>query len=395
MNEQTRHRIPFLRRQSDGRRRAVSAAVAVAAGVMLAGVPTPPAAHAAPRPDSVQQSLDALVRDDGVPGALAGVKGLDGRSRNYTAGVGDRATKAKVPVDGQVRIGSNTKAFTAVVVLQLVGEGKIGLDTSVDTYLPGLVRGKGTDGRAVTVRELLQHTSGLPNYTEFLGDASPYQYFEPRDLLDRALAHKADFPRGTSWKYSNTNYLVAGLIIQKVTGRPVGEEITRRVIDRIGLRHTYFPAQGDMTIKERHPKGYDRETPDGPLLDLTEMDPSWAWAAGAMVSTGTDLNRFYAALLGGRLLAPAQLAQMRTTVPAPYMGVGARYGLGLASRPLSCGGLYWGHGGTIPGYLTRGGVTEDGRAANIAVTATMSTAGTQHLDAAVDTALCAGSRRSG
>ncbi|MFE3942636.1 serine hydrolase domain-containing protein [Streptomyces sp. NPDC059118] len=372
----------------------MAAAVAVAAGVMLAGVPTPPAAHAAPRPDSVQQSLDALVRDDGVPGALAGVKGLDGRSRNYTAGVGDKTTKAKVPVDGQVRIGSNTKAFTAVVVLQLVGEGKLGLDTSVDTYLPGLVRGKGTDGRAVTVRQLLQHTSGLPNYTEFLGDASPYQYFEPRDLLDLALAHKADFPRGTSWKYSNTNYLVAGLIIQKVTGRPVGEEITRRVIDRIGLRHTYFPAQGDMTIKERHPKGYDRETPDGPLVDLTEMDTSWAWAAGAMVSTNTDLNKFYAALLGGRLLAPAQLAQMRTTVPAPYMGVGARYGLGLASWPLSCGGLYWGHGGTIPGYLTRGGVTEDGRAANVTVTAAPSTAGTQHLEAAVGTALCAGSSRS-
>ncbi|MEE1781358.1 serine hydrolase, partial [Streptomyces sp. SP17BM10] len=107
-------------------------------------------------------SLNALVKDDGLPAALATVKGSDGRTRNYTAGVGNLATRAKVPVDGQIRIGSNTKTFTAVVVLQLVAEGKIDLDTSVDTYLPGLLRGDGIDGRNITVRQLLQHTSGLP-----------------------------------------------------------------------------------------------------------------------------------------------------------------------------------------------------------------------------------------
>ncbi|MBO1416240.1 serine hydrolase [Streptomyces sp. FH025] len=375
------------------RRGAVAIAVAVAAGTLA-----PPAVAASgtgagtgtgtAKTDVVQQRLNALVADDALPGALAAVRGRDGHTRNYTAGVGDLATSAKVPVDGQIRIGSNTKSFVAVVVLQLVAEGKVDLDASVDTYLPGLVHGDGIDGRNITVRQILQHTSGLPDYTEFLEISSPAQYVEPRELLDAALAHKPDFAPGTGWKYSNTGYVVAGLIVQKVTGRPVGEEITKRVIDRIGLRHTYFPAQGDMTIRERHPHGYLTEKPGDPPQDVTEMDPSWAWAAGAMVSTNTDLNRFFSALIGGELLPPAQLAQMRTTVPAGHAGPGARYGLGIESHPLPCGGLSWGHGGSVPGYVTRGGVTEDGRAVNIAVTMLPSLEVKQHVADAADAALC-------
>ncbi|MBO1417451.1 beta-lactamase family protein [Streptomyces sp. FH025] len=355
---------------------------------MTASALAPTAAFAGGRPDSVQSSLNALVKDDGLPAALASVKGRDGRTRNYTAGVGDLATGAGVPADGQVRIGSNTKTFTAVVVLQLVAEGKIDLDASVDTYLPGLLRGDGIDGRNITVRQLLQHTSGLPDYVNKGAIlTSPTRYYEPRELLDAALAQKAHFAPGTRWEYSNTNYLMAGLIIQKVTGRPLGEEITKRVIDRIGLRHTYFPAPGDMSIHEAHPKGYDRDA-DGSLRDYTELDPSWGWAAGAAVSTNSDINRFYTALLDGRLLPAAQLAQMRTTVPADEVAPGVRYGLGLVGRPLSCGGLYWGHGGTIPGYYTAGGATDDGRATSIAVTMIPNDAVEQHVAAAVDSALC-------
>ncbi|MFJ5926981.1 serine hydrolase domain-containing protein [Kitasatospora sp. NPDC092948] len=371
------------------RRHLRRSAVLAAGCALLLGGTAPSALADAKAPDVVQQRLNTLVAGDRLPGALAAVQGRDGRTRGYTAGVGDLATGAKVPADGQVRIGSNTKTFVAVVVLQLVAEGKVSLDASLDTYLPGLIHGDGIDGRAITVRQVLQHTSGLADYTDFLDLADPGQYIEPRDLLDIALAHRPDFAPGTDWKYSNTGYLIAGLIVQKVTGRPVGEEITRRVIDRIGLRHTYFPAQGDMTVRERHPHGYVMpEEPGDRAFDITEMDPSWAWAAGAMISTNSDLNRFFAALIGGQLLPPAQLAQMRTTVPAAYMGPGARYGLGIASRPLSCGGLYWGHGGTIPGYVTRGGVTEDGRAANIAVTAVPDPEAKQRVADAVDAALC-------
>ncbi|MCI4039701.1 serine hydrolase domain-containing protein, partial [Streptomyces sp. TRM75563] len=127
---------------------------------MTLGVLAPPAASAA-GPDAVQQALNTLVRDDGTPAALASVKGRAGRTRTYTAGVGDLTTGSKVPRDGQVRIGSNTKSFVAVVVLQLVAERRVSLDADVDTYLPGLVRGEGIDGNRITVRHLLQHTSGL------------------------------------------------------------------------------------------------------------------------------------------------------------------------------------------------------------------------------------------
>ncbi|MFJ2578175.1 serine hydrolase domain-containing protein [Kitasatospora aureofaciens] len=397
MRAQIRQGLRSSTRQQGGRRRrAVSAAAAVAIGVMTLGALAPPAASAsdsaasaaAARPDAVQQALNTLVRDDGMPAALASVRDRNGRTRTYTAGVGDLTTGSKVPRDGQVRIGSNTKAFTAVVVLQLVGEGKIGLDATVDTYLPGLVRGEGIDGRRITVRQLLQHTSGLPDYGIHLDDDEiRNRYFEPRELLDIALRYKADAAPGAKWGYSNTNYVLAGLIVQKVTGRPLAEEMDRRIIKRIGLRHTYFPAPGETTIREPHPQGYHRNPADGPLRDFTGLDPSAGWAAGQLISTNSDLNSFFTALLAGRLLPAAQLAEMRTTVPAGTSGL--RYGLGLTSRPLSCGGVYWGHGGDIAGYETRGGVTDDGRAANVAVT-TIPTdeAATQHVKDAVDRALC-------
>ncbi|WP_354381321.1 serine hydrolase domain-containing protein [Streptomyces sp. PvR034] len=361
-------------------------AVAVAGAALAVSGPAAPAAFAAARPDSVQRGLDALVREDGLPGALASVKGPGGHARAYTAGVGDLATGAPVSADGQVRIGSNTKAFTAVVVLQLVAEGKIGLDTPVDEYLRGLVRGERIDGRRITVRHLLQQTSGLPNYTEY---DLQLRHYEPRELVDIALRHEGHFEPGEKWEYSNTNYVLAGMIVEQVTHRPLAEEFERRVIRPAGLRHTYFPAPGDPTIREHHPKGYDRDAPGAPLRDVTEMDPSWAWAAGQMISTNADLNRFYGALLSGDLLEKAQLDQMRTTVSAEYFGPGARYGLGLVSFPLSCGGVYWGHGGSFPGYETRGGATERGRAANIAVTTQPTDkAALDHMAALVDTALC-------
>ncbi|WP_330446707.1 serine hydrolase domain-containing protein [Streptomyces anulatus] len=374
-------------RRHGTRRQILPAAVAMTVGLMAPLALAPPAASAT-GPDTVQQSLNALVRDGGAPAALASVKGPGGRDRTYTAGTGDLATGAPVPVDGQVRIGSNTKTFVAVVVLQLVAERRVSLDAFVDTYLPGLVRGKGIDGRRITVRHLLQQTSGLPEYTSRLGD--DVRYYAPRELLATALRHPADFAPGKRWKYSNTNYVLAGLIVQKITGRPLADEIDRRIIQRIGLRHTYFPAPGDATIREPHPHGYYQESAQTPLRDITEMDPSWGWAAGQMISTNSDLNRFFTALLTGRLLPAPQLARMRSTVPAEAtFGPGARYGLGLVSRPLPCGGLSWGHGGSFPGYETRGGVTEAGRAANVAVTVQLTDeAARRSLEHAVDTALC-------
>ncbi|MEU7204386.1 serine hydrolase domain-containing protein [Streptomyces sp. NPDC045470] len=387
MRGQKRRVLRSTGRPHGTRRQILPGAAAVTIGVLTLGALAPPAASAA-RPDAVQQSLNALVRDGGTPAALASVKGPGGRNRTYTAGIGDLATGAPVPVDGQVRIGSNTKTFVAVVVLQLVAERRMSLDATVETYLPGLVRGEGIDGRHITVRRLLQHTSGLPDYSNRLGD--DVRYYSPRELLATALRHPAEFAPGESWKYSNTNYVLAGLIVQKVTGRPLADEIDRRVVRRAGLRHTYFPSPGDASIREPHPHGYHQEPAGTPLRDITEIDPSWGWAAGQMISTNSDLNRFFTALLAGRLLPAAQLAQMRFTVPAEAtFGPGARYGLGLVSRPLPCGGLAWGHGGSFPGYETRGGATDDGRATNVAVTLQLTgEASRRNLERAVDTALC-------
>ncbi|MFE3739955.1 serine hydrolase domain-containing protein [Streptomyces sp. NPDC059096] len=343
--------------------------------------------------DVMQGLVDELVRDGVRPAALAATRERDGRTRTYAAGTGDLAAPAPAPADGQIRIGSNTKTFTAVVVLQLVGEGEIGLDEPVETYLPGLLRGEGIDGRRITVRQLLQQTSGLPEYVQAVaGDYAAFQqrYLEPRELIAMALEGKASFEPGERWEYSNTNYIVAGLIVQKVTGRPLGEVITQRVVRRIGLRHTYFPLPGEMTIREEHPKGYHPGLPGEPLRDVSVSDPGSAWAAGAMVSTNEELNTFLVALLDGELLEPAQLDAMRTTVPATgHPGAGARYGLGLKSQPLSNGGVYWGHGGDIPGYETRGGVTEDGRAVSFAVTVLPGgLSDLQQMDDVVDSALC-------
>ncbi|HEY0535844.1 MAG TPA: serine hydrolase domain-containing protein [Actinoplanes sp.] len=306
-----------------------------------------------------------LVSKDGFPGALASVRSADGRVHDYTAGPG-------VPRDGQVRIGSNTKTFTAVVVLQLAGEGRIDLDATVEHYLPGIVPG----GGKITVRELLQQTSGLPDYDDVLFTQpqdlvdKSHSYYEPRRLLDAAFTRPADFPPGSKWEYSNTNYIVAGLIVEQVTERPIGEEITKRVIEPLGLRDTYWPGVGEQRIRGTHPRGYVAVTPGSPWVDVTDIDPSLGWSAGQIVSTPSDLRAFFEALVQGRLLKPAQQKAMMTTVPAPgFEPTGDwQYGLGLARYPLSCGGYAWGHGGDIQGFETRDLVTTDGRAAVVAVT---------------------------
>ncbi|GHE85585.1 serine hydrolase domain-containing protein [Streptomyces fumanus] len=376
---------------------AVAVAGLMSAALTDAAVADPPGrAEARPRP-AVQESLDSLVRDEKFPAALAWV-GEDGRGTSAVAGSARLDRRVPVPRDGQVRAGSNTKTFTAVVVLQLVAEGKVELDAPIERYLPGLVRGPGIDGHDITVRQLLQHTSGLPNYTAYIGleDFAEVQhrFFQPHDLLAAALAHRAEFAPGTQWEYSNTNYLLAGLLIERVTGRPVQEEIDRRVISKAGLRHTYWPAAGDQTIREPHPHGYAvADTESGKVIDATVMDPSWGGAAGQLISTPSDIARFTRALLGGKLLPAEQLAEMRKTVDAPVFP-GWRYGLGLFRVPLSCGGAYWGHGGDIDGYETRGGATDDGRSVGLAVTALPGTFGNDADQAAkavvdaVDTAFC-------
>ncbi|WP_455189354.1 serine hydrolase domain-containing protein [Actinomyces naeslundii] len=324
--------------------------------------------------ESLKSRAQGLL-GDGYPAVLAAVTDSKGESAGVAVGKGNLETGQAPPMDGEVRIGSNTKTFVAVVVMQMVQEGKVGLDEPIETYLPGLIKGEGIDGSRITVRQLLQHTSGLPEYTDTTpGSGDIFQvkdhYIPPRDLLDTALGKPAQFEPGAQWKYTNTNYLVLGMLVERVSQRPVGEQIDERIVKKLGLSHTYFPAPGDRSIKGTHPQGYHLSA-EGKLEDITEMDPVWGWAAGAMVSTPSELNTFFQAVFDGRLLTQSSIDEMKNGAvdASSYLGPGTVYGLGLIGRSLSCGGTSWGHGGTIHGYQTDNAVGPDGTAVTVAVTA--------------------------
>jgi len=354
--------------------------VTVAAAAALVGA-TATGALATPStggPDRAKLQRDArAILAQGSPGVIAEVSTPHGRT-TIRAGFGNTETKTPVPENAKFRIGSFTKTYVATTVLQLVGEGRLSLDDTVEKWLPGTVRGTGNDGRRITVRQLLQHTSGLPDYLgkmPFLFSeegfvANRYRSFTPKQLIAFAMQQPPVFAPGAKWEYSNTNYLLAGRVIERVTGNSWQDEVTRRIIRPLGLHDTSLPGT-DPTIPEPHAVGYERfpgpgATPEDPKygepIDATELNPSWGEAAGEMISTPADGNRFLRALLSGRLLRPAQLAEMKKTVPAtPFQSnwPGARYGLGLMSMPVSCG-TSWSHGGDIMGFRTRNGVNESG-----------------------------------
>ncbi len=320
------------------------------------------ATAAAPDQASLQEALDRLVAA-GVPGAVLLVR--DGnRTIRLASGYSVVAGRVRARPDDRFRIGSVTKTFVSTVVLELAGEGKLKLDDTVEHVLPGKLRG----GEGITVRQLLQQTSGLHDYLADPRIFRPYlngnvRYaWTPSRLLAIANEHKPDFRAGARWEYSNTNYLVLGLIVEAVTGNSVASELKRRIFDRAGLRATTFDTQ--PTIAGRHMHGYFRLNKR--LTDLSVLSPSAGWAAGAIVSTADDVARFYRALLRGRLLRADLLRQMESTVP---MGLASNgYGLGLwrtgtmalSRTPFACGAA-WGHNGDWIGYNTNAFNSKDGR----------------------------------
>ncbi|MFF5106069.1 serine hydrolase domain-containing protein [Streptomyces sp. NPDC000134] len=332
------------------------------------------AASAAPRLSgtawSVQRDADAL-RDTGVTGVAVRLETPRGAT-TARSGVGDLVTDRPVSNDGYLRLGSTTKTFVATVVLQLVGEKRISLDQTVEQLLPGVVSGTGNDGRTITVRDLLQHTSGLSDYIyDVFPDPSAQTYFanrwrsyQPEELVALAMRHKPDFPAGTRWAYSNTNYVLAGMIIEKVTGRTWEQQVHNRILRPLSLQHTDTPGAKPF-LPHPHTANYQQFAMDGPMVDTTiPYRPFDSGADGSMTGTARDLNRFFTALANGRLLKPAELAAMRTTVPVPQDSghpAGTRDGLGLFFTSLSCGGGYLGHGGSGFGYVIRAATTTDGR----------------------------------
>jgi D-alanyl-D-alanine carboxypeptidase len=302
-------------------------------------------ACAQPAP-GVGDALAGVVTRDELPGGIAVVREHQDMTR-ASAGYSDVDASARFKPRTHVRAASITKTFVAATLLQLVAEGKLDLDKSIETYLPGRVRGPGIDGNAITVRQLLRHQSGLPEYFD-KNTPVPTQPVTADQLLDAALKKPPLFAPGTAIKYTNTNYVIAGLLIEKLTGRPAAEEVTRRIITPLGLRDTYFPAPGDTGLRAPFARGY--ELVDGKRKDVTNFNASAAGMAGSLVSTAEDTSSFMTALLDGRVVPPAQLREMMNTVDWTDAGPGFSYGLGLTSITLACGIKVWGHGGDVEGF---------------------------------------------
>ncbi|MFJ2769581.1 serine hydrolase domain-containing protein [Streptomyces sp. NPDC087300] len=320
---------------------------------------------------ATQREMDALVAA-GTPGVTAAAV-EKGAVWKGTSGVGDLRTGAPRGTEDRFRMGSITKAFVATVLLQMEAEGRLDLDDTVEHWLPGVVRGNGNDGRAITVRQLLNHTSGLFNYTDdtdfqhrnLLAGFPEHRYdtHSPRELIRVALAHEPDFAPGARHSYSNTGYVLAGLIIEKVSGHSYGHEVRERVIEPLGLRSTSLPGT-DPSLPKPSGRAYSKLSRDPAatkIYDVTENNMSWAWAAGEGVSTTGDLNRFFSALLRGELMPAKQLAAMKKTVPTPDNDLYSGYGLGLYKARTSCGAELWGHTGGTPGSGTEALSTSDGR----------------------------------
>ncbi|MGE3289450.1 MAG: serine hydrolase domain-containing protein [Pseudonocardia sp.] len=324
-----------------------------------------------------RRRLQALLDDvhrAGVPGVFAEVR-QDDQVWQGASGVADLATGRPVTTDMRQRVGSITKTFTAAAVLQQVEQGRIALDAPIGRYLPHLV--PGGRGESVTVRMLLDHTSGLAEYLPAafpslaalpsLPDMSPQSLddnrlrtFRPEELIEMGLAAPTTGePGGRPGSYSNTNYLLLGQLLAQVTGTTAEECITRSVIARAGLRHTFFPA--GPRIEASHPLMYEAMYGGiDPPRDYSVYDMSWVGPAAALVSTVEDLNRFYAALLAGRIVDRSSLAQMLRTGPVDRFGERIEYGLGLHRFTIPGCGSAWGSDGTVWGAQTMSMAKADG-----------------------------------
>ncbi|CAM5235407.1 D-alanyl-D-alanine carboxypeptidase [Streptomyces spiroverticillatus] len=363
--------MTFRNLRKSARTAAVTLAAAMAATAFTVPAQASPiTGHGATGHEATRRAIDAEVRA-GIPGITAQVRDARGVWR-ATSGVGDRTSGAPRGENDRYRVGSITKTFVATVLLQLEAEGRLDLDDTVEHHLPGLVRGNGNDGNRITVRHLLSHTSGLFDYladeeyvaTYLRGEGylkHRYDTLPPLKHVKVALSHPPLFTPGKEFSYSNTNYILAGLILEKAGKRSYEAQVRERIIKPLGLRATTNPGNS-IRIPQPSSRAYSKlfdAQPDR-IDDVTEMNGSQGWADGDIISTNGDLNRFYRALMHGRLLPPQQLKAMKTTGPSTGRA-GMEYGLGLMKIRTSCGTTLWGHGGGMVGSTSLAVTTEDGR----------------------------------
>ncbi|WP_416519844.1 serine hydrolase domain-containing protein [Streptomyces achromogenes] len=352
----------------------VTAAITAGLALPASAAGTEEASGGRGRHGATQAALDSVVRE-GPPGGIA-LAELGRTAWAGRAGTADLATGRKPRTDDRFRIGSITKTFVATVMLQLEAEGELSLDDTVDDWLPGLVAGNGNDGSKITLLRLLNHTSGIYSYTddetfkrkEFGTDFLQHRYetWTPRQIVRLAMSHRPVFAPGDGWSYSDTNYVLASMVIQKATGHTYAHEIEHRVLRPLHLDSTSVPGTS-ARLPGPSGRAYSKlagelagpGAPGSATYDVTELNPSFAGAAGEMISDSRDLNRFYRALFSGRLLHRPQLEKMMTTVPIEGVP-DFSYGLGLMKMTLSCGTEVWGHNGGIQGSISETMATADG-----------------------------------
>ncbi|MFG3253554.1 serine hydrolase domain-containing protein [Streptomyces sp. NPDC048172] len=344
------------------------ASLAVASPLALASpqAPTPTdvrsaAATDAPDAKALRAALAGLPDDD-TTAALVRVGGTDGTWRG-SAGVADVTTGREALPHGRFRAGSTTKVFTAAVVLQLASERRVALDAPVNRYLPELLP---TRYAKVTVGQLLNHTSGIPAADIPRGDFEElyehrFETVSPRALIASATSKKPEFRPGTRQHYLNINYTVLGLLIERLTHTSYEEAVSARVLRPLGLRHTSLPGH-DPRLTGPHNRGYERvpaKHGGTRLLDVTEWNMSASWAAGDLISTTADLERFLHALFRGDVVPSPALRNMFTVPDVPMYdpeGEGkpqpAAYSMGLTRMPLPDGTFVWGKSGGRYGYNT-------------------------------------------
>ncbi|MFI5896187.1 serine hydrolase domain-containing protein [Actinoplanes sp. NPDC051513] len=324
-----------------------------------------PADAAAPSAGLVVHLRRALndVVAAGAPGAIVLLRD-GGRTIRLAAGSSRLAPVEPMRPGLPTRVGSVTKAFTATVVLQLVGERRLALDDTLERWLPGVI----SNGSAITVRQLLNHTSGIYDYVQDPRTLAPYYagdftlVFDVRDGVRYAAEHGPLFAPGTALAYSNTNYVLLGMIVESITGRSIGDELRRRLFVPLGLHHTSYPTSSD--IAGPHVHGYGVEEP--PPVEFTALSPTLFGAAGAVLSNADDLARFYRALLRGELLPARLLVEMKKIDPVATGGIpdagilGGGWGLGLLREQFPCGPA-WGNDAENPGYTTAAWNSPDSR----------------------------------
>ncbi|MEW9139521.1 serine hydrolase domain-containing protein [Bacillus wiedmannii] len=312
-----------------------------------------------------RNSIKQAMRDTlhlGFPGIL--VKTYEGgKTWGYAAGVANLSTKKPMKTDFRFRIASVTKTFTATVVLQLAGENRLNLDDSIEKWLPGVIQGNGYDAKQITIRQILNHTSGIAEYSrtkeaDFFKNRN--KSFTAEDLVKLGLSLPPDFAPGKGWSYSNTGYVLLGILIEKVTGNSYAEEIENRIIEPLELSNTFLPGNSSVIPGTNHARGYFQPDGASELKDITYYNPSIGSSAGDMISTADDLNKFFSYLLSGKLLKEQQLKQMLTTVPTGSAEI-VGYGLGIYETRLPNGVSIWGHSGGIPGFSTFAGGTLGGK----------------------------------